>query len=154
VAGCDNRDGGRVAQWGWIGFLPNNDCQRWQSAPTAGGWTRIRSVLPGARVWDVSRCAGGTTDDIVVNTQGGASCQEFRFEPVGPVLLVDPNASPASARRRWRFTSVGGAEYTIADAVTGHRLGTRWTLVPDNDGTWTLAEVGTSVTRTVRLLNP
>src|SRR5439155_7544762 len=31
VAACDNRDGGRVAQWGWLGFLPNNDCQRWRA---------------------------------------------------------------------------------------------------------------------------
>jgi hypothetical protein len=83
VAACGNVDGGRVAQWGWIGFLPNNDCQRWQAEPTADGWTRIRSVLPGSRVLDVSRCSGGATDNIVINPRNDASCQEFRLEPVG-----------------------------------------------------------------------
>jgi hypothetical protein len=159
VAACNNVDGGRVAQWGWLGFLPNNDCQRWQAAPTADGWTRLRSVLPGTRVIDVSRCAGGTGDTLVVNTQNDASCQEFRFEPVGPVLLVDQDATPSGrSHRQWVFTPAGGAEYTISDARTGHRLGrgvhTHWTLVPRTDGAWTLALVGTSLTRTVRLLIP
>jgi hypothetical protein len=143
VAACNNVDGGRVAQWGWIGFLPNNDCQRWQAAPTADGWTRIRSVLPGSRVLDVSRCAGGATDNLVINTAGGSSCQEFRFEPVGRVLLIDQDTSstvlggatcppggvvgrtrPPSACRQWHFTPAGGAQYTVSDAATGRLLGT------------------------------
>ena len=40
VAACDNRDGGRVAQWGWIGFLPNNDCQRWSFTAAGDGHLR------------------------------------------------------------------------------------------------------------------
>lgn len=200
VAACGNVDGGRVAQWGWIGFLPNNDCQRWQAEPTADGWTRIRSVLPGSRVLDVSRCAGGTTDQIVINPRNDASCQEFRFAPVGPVLLIDqdgtspvlggPTCPPGGivtgttpsriACRQWRFTPAGGAQYLVTDVRTGRRLGvetcrhgpvgesirllgpagptcrqwTHWTLVPGNDGTWTLALAGTALTRTVRVLIP
>jgi arabinan endo-1,5-alpha-L-arabinosidase len=200
VAACGNADGGRVAQWGWLGFLPNNDCQRWQTEPTADGWTRIRSILPASRVLDVSRCAGGATDNIVINPRNDASCQEFRLAPVGPVLLIDQDATssvlggpdcpplgvivdPARSRvdcRQWRFTSAGGAEYTITDAVTGHRLGIRtcdpgavdqrprlldpadhdcpqstdWTLVPRTDGTWSLALVGSTVSRTVKVLLP
>jgi arabinan endo-1,5-alpha-L-arabinosidase len=142
VAACGNTDGGRVAQWGWIGFLPNNDCQRWQAEPSADGWTRIRTVLPGSRVLDVSRCAGGTTENIVIEPVGDASCQEFRLAPVGPVLLIEAGAAPsvlggpacppggvlgpAPARvacRQWRFTSVGGAEYAVTDAATGRPLG-------------------------------
>lgn len=155
VAACDNRDGGRVAQWGWIGFLPNNDCQRWQSQPTTNGWTRIQSVLAGSRVLDVARCAGGAGDNIVVNSRADASCQEFRFQPVGPVLLVDQNAQPS--RRAWRFTWAGGAEYTITDAASGRPFGGtsgHWTLVPRTDGMWTLARVGTSITKTVQVLIP
>lgn len=144
VAGCGNVDGGRVAQWGWIGFLPNNDCQRWQAEPTADGWTRIRSVLPGSRVLDVSRCAGGPTDNIVINPRNDMSCQEFRFAPVGPVLLIDqqttsrvlggPACPPGGeitgttatrkiACRQWRFTPAGGATYTITETLSGRRLG-------------------------------
>jgi hypothetical protein len=195
VAACDNRDGGNVAQWGWIGFLPNNDCQRWTSVPTSDGWTTIQSVLPGSRVLDVASCA----DDVVIRTRTPGLCQEFRFEPVGPVLLVDqdPAMSILSGRdctpawtagrtssqagcQEWRFTSAGGAEYTIANATTGLLLGsaqcdqpsaatqlrllghgdrqcgqlTRWTLLPRNDGTWSLALVGTPITRIVRMLIP
>jgi arabinan endo-1,5-alpha-L-arabinosidase len=165
VAACDNRDGGRVAQWGWIGFLPNNDCQRWTAVPTAGGWTTVQSVLTGSRVMDVSRCAGGADDTIDVRTRTAALCQEFRFEPAGPVLLVDqdPSSGPlagpvaGSARRQWRFTSAGGAAYAVTDVATGRPLGSpsaRWTLLPRNDGSWNLSLVGTSVTRIVRVLIP
>jgi len=155
VAACDNRDGGRVAQWGWIGFLPNNDCQRWQSQPTDNGWTRIQSVLTGSRVFDVARCADGVGDTIVINSRADASCQEFRFQPVGPVLLIDQEARPS--RRQWRFTWAGGAEYTITDAASGRPFGGaagHWTLVPRTDGRWTLARAGTSITKTVKVLIP
>jgi len=199
VAACGNVDGGRVAQWGWIGFLPNNDCQRWQAEPTVHGWTRIRTILPGSRVLDVSGCAGGANDNIVINPRSDASCQEFRLAPVGPVLLIDQDptstvlggpdcpplgvvdpARPRAACRQWRFTSAGGAEYTVTDALTGRTLGTRtcapgavdqrlrlldpadrdcpqstdWTLVPRTDGTWSLDLVGSTVSRTVKVLVP
>jgi arabinan endo-1,5-alpha-L-arabinosidase len=186
IAACDNRDGGRVAQWGWIGFLPNNDCQRWRSQPGANGWTRIQSVLTGSRVLDVARCAGGPNDAIVVNSRSDASCQEFRFQPIGPVLLVDAQDADSqdtdsqdarsrdadsqdarsrdagsqdgrSSRRTWRFAWAGGAEYTITDTANGRPFGGapgRWTLVPRTDGMWTLARVGTPITKTVKVLIP
>ena len=199
VAACNNVDGGRVAQWGWIGFLASNDCQRWTAAPTSGGWTKIQSILTGSRVWDVSACISGTTSDIVVNTQAATSCQEYRFEPDGPVLLIDQDTTstllggpgcPAGGVlttfrsqpkcQQWRFTSAGGAQYTIS-AVGSDKLlaavtcgsgtpalamvkfgaqatkcheSTNWTLLPTNDGTWNLSLVGTSVTKTVTLELP
>jgi arabinan endo-1,5-alpha-L-arabinosidase len=200
VHACNNFDGGAVAQWGWIGFLGNNDCQRWVAAPSSGGWTKIQSILTGSRVWDVSRCTGGTTANIVVNTQGTTSCQEFRFEPVGAVLLIGQDATPPLAGgpdcppggvltkfparphcRQWRFTPVGGAEYTISPADSDRVLaaavcgadGTpalgvferngpakpcrrlaHWTLLPNNDGTWKLSLVGTPVVKNVKLELP
>jgi arabinan endo-1,5-alpha-L-arabinosidase len=199
VHACENFDGGAVAQWGWIGFLENNDCQRWVAAPTSAGWTKIQSILTGSRVWDVSQCTGGTTTNIVVNTRGTVSCQEYRFEPVGPVLLIDQDTNSTllggpgcprggvltgfSARphcRQWRFTSVGGAEYTISPVNSNRvlaavvcanntpRLGVfkrsrqampcrqsaHWTLLPGNDGTWKLSLVGTSVVKNVKLELP
>ncbi|MBO0870113.1 MAG: family 43 glycosylhydrolase [Micromonosporaceae bacterium] len=178
VAACVNVDGGRTQEWGWIGFLPNNDCQRWQAEPTTDGWTRIRTILPGARVLDVARCAGGTTDNVVINQRSDASCQQFRLAPVGPVLLIDedttstalggPGCPPGGVIadtssstvecRQWRFTSAGGAEYTITDARTGHPLAvgafTHWTLVPRTDGAWNLALVGTTVAHVVKVLIP
>ncbi|HEX6471687.1 MAG TPA: family 43 glycosylhydrolase [Streptosporangiaceae bacterium] len=180
VHACDNFDGGAVAQWGWIGFLGNNDCQRWVAAPTSAGWTKIQSILPGSRVWDVSRCVGGTATNIVVNTRT-ASCQEYRFEPVGPVLLIDQDTTSHLTGRQWRFTSVGGAEYTISPAgsdrvlaavacdatstptlgvferdrhATPCRQSAHWTLLPNNDGTWKLSLVGTSVVKNVKLELP
>ena len=200
VAACNNVDGGAVAQWGWIGFLANNDCQRWQATAAGDGWTSLHSVLPGTRAMDVSRCAGGATDNIVINPSGTASCQLFRLAPVGAVLLIDQQATtptvlggpacppggvvdqgaPPAACRQWRFTSAGGAQYSIADAATGRLLGARscggadpgglvrlldharrgcqdwarWTLVPGTDGIWRLALWGTDVAKTVSLLLP
>jgi arabinan endo-1,5-alpha-L-arabinosidase len=193
VAACANMDGGRVAQWGWIGFLPSNDCQRWRAAPPPAGWTRLQTVLPGSRALDVARCAGGSTDYLVVESPKDGACQQFRFEPVGSVLMVHQGPAPGvlchdtsgwpplgAACPRWRFTSAGGAEYTITEALTGLPLGvtdcprdiagtqprllpaadracrrwTRWTLVPGSDGTWILTLVGTPITRTVALELP
>jgi hypothetical protein len=194
---CENFDGGPVALWGWIAFLGNNDCQRWQAVSDAGGWVKIQSILTGSRVFDVSRCAGGGTDDVVVNTASAATCQDFRFEPVGAVLLIDQknalsildgprcpaygvvaNSPVRPACRQWRFTSVAGAEYTIADVDTGRLLGTSscpasgkgqlrilrqrtgcqessdWTITPNGDGTWTLSLIATPITENVKLLNP
>jgi arabinan endo-1,5-alpha-L-arabinosidase len=199
VAACNNVDGGRVQMWGWIGFLPNNDCQRWMAAPTSGGWTKIQSILTGSRVWDVSGCMGGTGNAIVANTPGTASCQQFRFEPDGPVLLIDTGTTstllggpgcPAGgvltnfrsepACQQWHFTSAGGAQYTISPVHSDKQLagvacggGTpvlavvrpggqpkrcqvwaNWTVLPNNDGTWSLSLAGTSLTKTVKLELP
>jgi hypothetical protein len=201
VSACDNRDGGRVAQWGWIGFLPNNDCQRWTVAPAADGWSRLSSVLAGNRVLDVAGCNDGGAKTLVIRTAGADGCQDFRFDPVGPVLLVDDAAGPSLLRgdrcpaggtvtswpartdcRAWKVqpagSATGPATYTVTEAATGRRLGTaacgtaapalrllgpaerpctvttRWTLVPGNDGTWTLAATGAALSRTVRVLQP
>lgn len=178
VAGCDNVDGGRVAQWGWIGFLGSNDCQRWQAVPTSAGptsdgptsdgptsagptgdgWTRVQSVLTGNRVLEVANC--GTA--VVVDTVGNGACQEFRFQPIGQVLLVGgaPSLTPA---HRWTFTPAGGASYTVRDARTGLFLGSdlrlshqrrAWTVTPRTDGTWNLTTADGGVTEAVRLLLP
>lgn len=157
VAACNNVDGGNVAQWGWLGFLPNNDCQRWNFAAAGPGYTTISSILPISpvikthRVWHVAGSAttAGTNIDVTTPTAGGAA-QEFRFSPVGKVLL----ASPTDARKtlgvlgcrarsghgrqvrfqsrstrgcqEWRFRQVGGtASYTVTDVASGKQLAMR-----------------------------
>lgn len=145
VAACNNVDSGNVAQWGWIGFLPNNDCQRWTPVATDDGWTFIQSILTGSRSMNAAGCgtAPGTNVDIVSPLSN--SCQQFRFEPSGRVLIADPGRTVALAvpgchsRHRgwghprhtrwaragcqeWVFTSAGGAAYTITNARTGQRL--------------------------------
>ncbi|RKS75443.1 ricin-type beta-trefoil lectin protein [Motilibacter peucedani] len=144
VAGCDNTDGGDVAQWGWLA----NDCQRWRPATSTDGWSTIASVLPGARVIDDAGCAAGAaTGDLRISTARGDACQQFRFQPVGRVLLADvagtaalgipdcTSASPASGSPRlqarstdacqeWSFSSAGGATYTVTNVATGLQLST------------------------------
>jgi arabinan endo-1,5-alpha-L-arabinosidase len=171
VAACRNVDGGDVAQWGWLGFLPSNDCQRWTPVPTRDGWTTVRSALPGGRVLDAAGCGRTAGTDVVVHTRAADRCQELRFEPVGRVLLQPANRERQALalglrRREWRFHPAGGATYTITDTVTGRRLAPRgcrprghgacakWTIVPQADGTWDLANVGTRAHRAVRLLRP
>ncbi|HYP45539.1 MAG TPA: family 43 glycosylhydrolase [Propionibacteriaceae bacterium] len=154
VAGCNNVDGGNVAQWGWLGFLPaGNDCQRWNFAPARDGYTSISSVLPGARVWTA---AGGTTTagtNIEIRTATGATSQQFRFSPVGRVLLAHPTngqrtlgvvscraatgqgrqvehqARSTRACQEWRFRHVAGtaARYTVTNTASGLQLATRRT---------------------------
>ncbi|WP_298461119.1 family 43 glycosylhydrolase [uncultured Cellulomonas sp.] len=89
VAGCRNVDGGNVAQWGWLGFLESNDCQRWSLTSTADGWTTVASVLPGGRAWTVQGAATPGAN-VAISTPTGGTDQQFRFEPVGDVLLASP----------------------------------------------------------------
>jgi arabinan endo-1,5-alpha-L-arabinosidase len=148
VGACNNVDGGNVSQWGWIGFLPNNDCQRWTPVPTSGGWTTVQSILAGSRVIDASGCGSTSGTNIDVYSQSANACQQFRFQPSGSVLIADASSStetlgvagctahyPTSNLVRyemrnlagcqdWVFTSAGGAAYTITNTATGQRLGT------------------------------
>ena len=149
VAACHNVDGGNVAQWGWLGFMANNDCQRWSFASATDGYSTISSILPGHRVWDVAGAlptAGANVD--VTTPRPGAAAQEFRFQPVGKVLLASPTsavktlgvvgcrvggdrgrrvrfqARSSHACQEWRFTSVhhSPATYTVTNAATGRQL--------------------------------
>lgn len=138
VGACTNVDGGNVAQWGWLGFLPNNDCQRWSFAAAGDGWTTVSSVLPGNRAWTVQ---GGPVagSNLAISTPTGGAEQQFRVEPVGDVLLAGPAQTGTTlgvarchakhgpgagtvafeprdprACQTWRFESVPGtAGYTV-----------------------------------------
>ncbi|MFC3687934.1 family 43 glycosylhydrolase [Aquipuribacter hungaricus] len=190
---------GDVAQFDWLGSFFYNVCQRWLFSPAPDGWTTISSIAGRGLVWTAEGTAAGA--DLGVATPTGAASQQFRFEPVGEVLLASPTdqtrtlgvvgCGPTKGRgtqvrmetrvagscQTWRLTSAGGAGYTVTDAVTGSvltetscqpgnararlrvaRPGTApgacsvWTLVPDDDGTWSLSTAGSSLA--VRLLVP
>ncbi|WP_315093588.1 family 43 glycosylhydrolase [uncultured Cellulomonas sp.] len=163
VAACTNVDGGNVAQWGWLGFLPNNDCQRWSLTAAGDGWTTIASILPGNRVWTVQ---GGPVagSNVAISSPTGSADQQVRFEPVGAVLLASPTSQTetlGTARCRtgtatfqerheracqtWLFDAVAGtAGYTVRSADTGGRHGSGGCLAADlrlvrsGCATWTL----------------
>lgn len=143
VAGCDDRDGGNIAQWGWLGFLPDNDCQRFTAAAAGDGWTTIRSVLIGGRVWTTAGCGAAPGTSVVLGAPADERCQHFRFAPVGRVLLGDPHTDdrtldgctasrPAGsvgfqprrdvACQEWRFLPTSGAQYRVVNAGTGSSL--------------------------------
>jgi hypothetical protein len=149
VAACNNVDGGNVAQWGWLGFLPNNDCQRWTFAPATDGYTTVTSVLPGHRVWNAvgGGTAAGTDIDITTRSTEPGAVQQFRFQPVGHVLLASPTEltrtlgaagcraggrrgaavrfEPGSSRcQEWRFDRLPGraAAYTVTNVASGRQL--------------------------------
>lgn len=180
VGACTNVDGGNVAQWGWLGFLPNNYCQRWSFSAAGDGWTTVASILPGNRAWTVQ---GGPVagSNLAISSPTGGADQQFRFEPVGEVLLADPTdqttlTAPRAhtgavtfrprderARQTWVLEPVAGtAGYTVRTTERGGCLGTdlrlvhtgcgTWTLSPTDDGTWSLSSAGT--TQAVRLLLP
>lgn len=155
VAACTNVDGGNVAQWGWLGFLPNNDCQRWTFTAAGDGWTTVASILPGGRVWTVQ---GGPVagSDVVISSPTGGPEQQLRFEPVGAVLLASPTSPTetlGAARCRatprhhstvgfqprderacqtWRFEPVAGtARYVVRTAETAARHGSGACLADD-----------------------
>lgn len=132
VAACVNAEGARVAQWGWL----DNDCQQWKVADAGDGWSTIRSKLNG-RVLQGAGCAAGP---VRTATATGAACQEFRVQPVGSVLLVDPSGQKAlDACRRtvaydsraaggcrlWRFEHVGDGLYRVVNQATGKTLNGR-----------------------------
>jgi len=162
VGACTNVDGGNVAQWGWLGFLANNDCQRWSVAAAGDGWTTVASILPGSRVLTVQDGPVPGSNVAIGSPTGGAD-QQFRFEPVGEVLLASPTSptetltAPRSrtgavtfrprderAHQEWVLEPVAGtAAYTvrISDDGPGHRpgacLGSDLRLVRTGCGAWT-----------------
>lgn len=153
VAACNNVDGGNVAQWGWLGFLPaGNDCQRWNFAPAQNGFTTIASVLAGHRVWTATGAPTTAGTNIAINTPTADNpAQQFRFAPVGRVLLaaadakhtlgvvgcrastgqghqVQLQARSSRGCQLWRFRHVGSATaatYTVTNTATGRQLAVR-----------------------------
>ena len=145
VAACVNAEGARVAQWGWL----HNDCQQFAVDPATDGWSTIRSKLNGR----VLQPAGCTGDAIQTATANGASCQEFRPQPVGNVLIADPAGTRAlnacgrtiafrspgpGACQEWRFVHVGDGFYRVVSG-TGRTLPGEWrietTRLVSRDGT-------------------
>jgi hypothetical protein len=138
VAACVNADGARVAQWGWLA----NDCQRFRVLATDSGWSRVESQLSG-RVLTAAGC-GGAGAAIQTVTWAGSACQQFRFDPVGDVLLTDAagrrvldvagcgrtagRAAVTAGRRAgrcqlWRFVPTAEGWYRILNARSGRALG-------------------------------
>ena len=198
--GCaEAQTSGNVGQFDWLGNFFYNVCQRWVFAPAPNGYTTISSIAGRNLVWTAEGLTPGA--NLGVSTPTGAANQQFRFQPVGKVLLgsaadqtrtlgvagckatrgngrqVRMETRVAGSCQTWRLTSVGGAGYRVTNVATGsvltesscrsgkaparlrlrpayraHETCSTWTLVPGNDGTWSLATVGRP--RTVRLLIP
>lgn len=190
---------GDVAQFDWLGSFFYNVCQRWLFSAAPDGYTTISSIAGRNLVWTAEGTTAGA--DLGVATPTGAAGQQFRFQPVGEVLLASATdqtrtlgvvgCAPTKGRgtqvrmetraadscQTWTLTSAGGAGYTVTNAATGSVLTETscqtgnararlrlarpdqaqegcsvWTLVPDDDGTWSLATAGSA--HTVRLLIP
>ncbi|MEV6850519.1 family 43 glycosylhydrolase [Actinoplanes sp. NPDC051411] len=122
VAGCVNAEGARVAQWGWL----DNDCQQWKLVAADDGWSTIQSRLNG-KVLQGAGC-GGAGSPVQTATATGATCQQFRVQPVGYVLLVDAagqkaldacgrtvayRSRKAGGCQLWRFEHVGDGYYRV-----------------------------------------
>ena len=198
--GCvEARTRGNVGQFDWLGNFFYNVCQRWVFAPAADGYTTVSSIAGRKLVWTAEGSAPGA--NLGVSTPTGAADQQFRFQPVGDVLLgsatdqtevlgvtgckatrgngrrVRMETRVAGSCQTWRVSSTGGAGYRITNAASGSVLTEKacttdrsharlrvvparkadrgcstWTLVPGNDGTWSLANAGDA--HTVRLLIP
>jgi arabinan endo-1,5-alpha-L-arabinosidase len=132
VAACVDAEGARVAQWGWL----DNDCQVYRFVPAAAGWSAIQSRLAG-RVLQGAGC-GGAGSAVQTATATGATCQQFRLQPVGDVLLadaagrlaIDGCGAPVTHRplrpggcQLWRFEHVADGYYRVLNAATGRALG-------------------------------
>ena len=190
---------GNVAQFDWLGNFFYNVCQRWTFSPAGDGYTTISSIAGRNLVWAAEGTSPGA--NLGVATPTGAANQQFRFQPVGEVLLasathqtqtlgvagckptkgngnqVRMETRVADSCQTWTVTSTAGAGYTVTNAATGSVLTetschtgdaparlrllpageadeacSTWTLVPNNDGTWSLATAASS--ETVRLLIP
>jgi arabinan endo-1,5-alpha-L-arabinosidase len=190
---------GDVGQFDWLGNFFYNVCQRWLFSPAPRGYTTISSIAGQHLVWTAEGRAPGA--DLGVATPTGAANQQFRFQPVGEVLLgsatrptqtlgvagcrattghgtrVRMQTRVSGSCQTWTMTSTGGAGYRVTNAATGsvltetsctrprrparlrvvparqaERSCSTWTLVPGNDGTWSLATAHS--TQTVRLLIP
>lgn len=199
-AGCaEAQTSGDVRQFDWLGNFFYNVCQRWVFTPARGGYTTVASIAGRKLVWTAEGRNPGA--DLRVATPTGAANQQFRFQPVGKVLLgsatdrtrtlgvagctatrdhgqqVRMEKRVAGACQTWKVTSTGGAGYRVTNVATGSVLTDRscqsghrrdglalrpahrapracstWTLVPGDDGTWSLATADSA--HRIRLLIP
>jgi hypothetical protein len=154
VAACVDAEGARVAQWGWL----DNDCQVFQFAAGPDGWSTVRSKLSG-RVLQGAGC-GGAGSAVRTATATGDTCQQFRLQPVGDVLLADAagqlaldgcGATVTHRPRRpggcqlWRFEHLSDGYYRVVNAATGRALGgrgpaARWRIEASPAGGYRLAD--------------
>lgn len=136
VAGCVNADGARVAQWGWI----DNACQEFRLTATADGWSVLENRLSG-RVLAPAGC-GGAGSPVQTFARTGQTCQEFRIDPVGDILIADDagtgvlsagcqgpvvRVTPrrATSCQLWRFTHTDEGYFEVTNVATGRPLTAR-----------------------------
>ena len=191
---------GDVRQFDWLGNFFYNVCQRWTFSPAAEGWTTVASIAGRRLVWNAEGSTAGS--NLGLATPTGAASQQFRFQPVGEVLLGDAvdrtrvldvegckpgkgngtqvrmHTRTRGACQTWTVSSTGGARYAVTHVASGRRLASSaclggddelrlvvatrgdaacrtWTLVPGNDGSWSLATASSTPTsRTVRVVLP
>ncbi|WP_344798535.1 RICIN domain-containing protein, partial [Frondihabitans peucedani] len=85
-----------VAQWGWLGFQGDNPCQRWSFGSASDGYTTISTVQAGGRSWTAEGDPASADTNIAIDAPTAAADQQFRFEPVGSVLLASATSPTAT----------------------------------------------------------
>ncbi|GAA1437723.1 hypothetical protein GCM10009616_39960 [Microlunatus lacustris] len=143
--GCaEAQTSGNVAQFDWLGNFFYNVCQRWVFAPARDGYATIASIAGRNLVWTAEGRNPGA--NLGVATPTGAADQQFRFQPVGEVLLgsatdrtqtlgvagckatrgngkrVRMQTRVAGSCQTWTLTSSGGAGYRVTNVATGSVL--------------------------------
>lgn len=149
-AGCHNTDGAEIAQWGWLGFQGDNVCQRWSFAPASDGFSTISTVQAGGLSWTAEGAVTAPGTGIAIDAPTAALDQQFRFDPVGTVLLASSTSATktlgvvgcrsrrhagssstafqhraARSCQEWRVRPVKGADaavFHVVDATSGRQL--------------------------------
>jgi hypothetical protein len=130
VTACVNAEGARVAQWGWL----NNVCQEFRFVAAGDGWLQVENRIAG-RALAPAAC-GGVGAPIQTFTPTADTCQQFRLDPVGDVLIAGATGQRVLATVRFEPTT--GAWYRIVTLAGGRRIGGEWRIEPLNDGTYNL----------------
>ena len=137
VAACVNADGARVAQWGWL----DNDCQKFRTRDHRQRLVAHREQA--GRTGPGGGGCGGAGAPVQASTWLGNACQQFRFDPVGDVLIADTtgrlvldvarcgghHGGPLVAGNRrpsdcqlWRFAPPNEGYYRIVNRSSGRPI--------------------------------
>jgi hypothetical protein len=118
-------------------------------------------------VLDAAGCGGAGADVRLWDWLGNA-CQQFRLEPAGRVLLLGADVRGCRAPCRWEFRHTTLGYSRVIERRSGRplvsrhgelRLGGRrrageWSLTPNNDDTYTLADRAGSNEYRVKVARP